>query len=727
MAELREQHHREIERLSHHGGGGDDASHSVNQLRLELLQERAERAREQEGYRQVLHEKEAMQAEHRRELARLQAELDDLRLQLESAHANSHQSTEMLNRTRLRMEEYELKMRESDDLSPKLMQCMTKLTVAAKRADSLTLQLDEQAAQHRTETNSLKHELTAMAHQLEDALSGPMSPPRLKESYESKISSYELRISEMRSSYEIRISTAERRSDESREHHADLEAELAKAQSELKWYQESNQERLNVMQDEKLRAIEELENALLERDEMERQVAQIQHKLEDALREIEVLRTQLSEANHALQLERQKSQSLESECSRLEITISQTESHADDLARGEEAAARIYNQAMETMNAERESHSIEVRELKTLLHELRRHEEELSDQLTRQARESQQERSTLQLHLSESRMEIDTLNSRVLMMEQELSSSRSDGHHELEALHHELEDTKMSMRGLEKLLTEAGKERGMLDEKIEELERELLHSRDSSKHGQREMATLQDRCDYLEEMLKDTRVDRDSQASVVNDQFNELRMKQEEGGTLKSELGHLQESYKLIAASEAELRDKCAALEREGPRGKHQLVQAEHTLALMKDELEHTRKMARKAGEELTASSVRHSDDMDMAMNELASARSKQTEMAHQLRSGETELMQLRDQLHRAELVNQRAVHTADMSSQRRPAHSEAHIARRRPSADIKFAMKPVAPKVVESASAHAKSHLDLSDHDRLVQEAANFHLDMGI
>jgi len=631
----------------------------------------------------------------------------------------------MLNRTRLRMEEYELQMRESDDLSPKLMQSMTKLTVATKRADSLTLQLDEQAAQHRTELSSLKHELTSMAHQLEDALSGPMSPPRLKESYESKISSYEQRIAEMRSSYEIRISTAERRSDESREHHADLEAELAKAQSELKWYQESNQERLNVMQDEKLRAIEELENALLERDEMERQVAQIQHKLEDALHEIELLRTQISEANHALQLERQKSQSLESECSRLEITISQTELHADDLRAGEEAAARIYNQAMETMNAERESHSIEVRELKTLLHELRRHEEALSDQLTQQARESQQERSTLQHHLSESRMEIDTMHSQRSMMEKELSSSRSDGHHELEALHHEFEDTKMSMRGLEKLLAEAAKERGMLDEKIEELERELLHSRDSSKHGHREMATLQDRCDYLEEMLKDLRVDRDSQASVVNDQFDELRMKQEEGSTLKSELGHLQESYKLIAASEAECRDKCAALEREGPRGKHQLVQAEHTLALMKDELEHTRKMARKAGEELTASSVRHSDDMDMAMNELSTARSKQTEMAHQLRSGETELMQLRDQLHRAELVNQRAVHTAEMSSQRRP--SEAHVARRRPSQDIKFAMKPVAPKVVESASAYSKSHLDLSDHDRLVQEAANFHLDMGI
>merc|ERR1712166_1279367 len=434
---------------------------------------------------------------------------------------------------------------------------------------------------------------------------------------------------------------------------------------------------------------------------MERQVAQIQHKLEDALHEIELLRAQISEANHALQLERQKSQSLESECSRLEITISQTELHADDLRAGEEAAARIYNQAMETMNAERESHSIEVRELKTLLHELRRHEEALSDQLTQQARESQQERPTLQHHLSESRMEIDTMHSQRSMMEKELSSSRSDGHHELEALHHEFEDTKMSMRGLEKLLAEAAKERGMLDEKIEELERELLHSRDSSKHGHREMATLQDRCDYLEKMLKDLRVDRDSQASVVNDQFDELRMK------------------------EAECRDKCAALEREGPRGKHQLVQAEHTLALMKDELEHTRKMARKAGEELTASSVRHSDDMDMAMNELSTARSKQTEMAHQLRSGETELMQLRDQLHRAELVNQRAVHTAEMSSQRRPP--EAHVARRRPSQDIKFAMKPVAPKVVESASAYSKSHLDLSDHDRLVQEAANFHLDMGI
>lgn len=739
MAELRAQHHREIERLSQQPASGGDAPHAVNQLRLELLQERAERAREQEGYRQVLHEKEDLQHAHRREVARLNAELDDLRMQLETAHANSHQSTEMLNRTRLKMEEYELKMREGDDMGPKLMQTMTKLTVATKRGDSLTLQLDEQAAQHRTEISALKHELTAMAHQLEDALSGPMSPPRLKESYESKISSYELRITEMRTSYEIRITTAERRADEAREHHADLEAELGKAQSELKWLQESHHGKMQLLIHEKEQAMDQREDAMLERDEMERQVAQIQHKLEDALREIDVLRTQLSEAQHALQLERQKSQDLESELSRISMQISQTEAHADDLRAGEEAAARIYNQAMETMNAERESHSIEVRELKTLLAELRRHQDDDAEHTSRATREFAHKEAQWRQQLADSRHEMETIISQRTVTERELHLYRSESNGELEILHEELESTRLNLRQLEKLLSESDTERGSLYEKIEDLEIEITRTRDGSHHSEREMATLQDRCAYLEEMLDDLRTDRDSQASVVNGQFEELKMKQNEGSNLKAELSHLQESYKLIAHSESELREQVAVLQREGPRGKHQIVQAEHTLTLMKDELEHTRKMAKKAGEELTAASNRHSDDMDMAMGELTAARSKQTEMAHQLRSCENEVLQLREQLHRAELAQQRAQHEVDIkrttATSRRPgsrrgSHSDVsktvHVDEFRSRVDNMITADTL-PAARGGASATAPSHLDLSDHERLLKEAGSFHLDMGL
>jgi Ca2+-binding EF-hand superfamily protein len=732
MVELRAQHHREIERLSQQQPtGAGDAPHAINQLRLELLQERAERAREQEGYRQVLHEKEDLQHAHRREVARLNAELDDLRMQLETAHANSHQSTEMLNRTRLKMEEYELKMREGDDMGPKLMQTMTKLTVATKRGDSLVLQLDEQAAQHRTEISALKHELTAMAHQLEDALSGPMSPPRLKESYESKISSYELRITEMRTSYEIRITTAERRADEAREYHADLEADLGKAQSELKWLQESHQGKMQLLIQEKEQAMDQREDAMLERDEMERQVAQIQHKLEDALREIEVLRTMLSEAQHALQLERQKSQDLESELSRISIQISQTEAHADDLRAGEEAAARIYKQAMETMNAERESHSIEVRELKTMLVELRRHQDDEAEHTSRAAREFAHKEAQWRQQLADSRHEMETIISQRTVIEKELHVSRSEKSGELEILHEELESTRMNLRQLERVVSKSDEERGSLYEKIETLEIEITRTRDGSHHSEREMATLQDRCAYLEEMLNDMRTDRDSQASVVNGQFEELKMKQTEGSNLKAELSHLQESYKLIAHSESELREQVAVLQREGPRGKHQIVQAEHTLALMKDELEHTRKMAKKAGEELTAASNRHSDDMDMAMGELTAARSKQTEMAHQLRSCENEVLQLKEQLHRAELAQQRAQHEVDIKrTTRRGSHSDVsktvHIDEFRSRVDNLITSDSL-PAARGGASATAASHLDLSDHERLLKEAGSFHLDMGL
>ena len=59
--------------------------------------------------------------------------------------------------------------------------------------------------------------------------------------------------------------------------------------SSLLWcvrLQESSQEKLSVIQEEKLQALDDVQNTLVERDDIERQVAQYQHKLEDTEREV---------------------------------------------------------------------------------------------------------------------------------------------------------------------------------------------------------------------------------------------------------------------------------------------------------------------------------------------------------------------------------------------------------------------------------------------------------
>ena len=186
-------------------------------------------------------------------------------------------------------------------------------------------------------------------------------------------------------------------------------------------------------------------------------------------------------------------------------------------------------------------------------------------------------------------------------------------------------------------------------------------------------------------------------------------------------------------------------MEREGPRGKHQLAQAEHTLNLTQDELGHTRKMAQKAAEELTSASRRHADDMDMAMKELAASRTKQTELVQQLREAERDILDLREQLHRAELgAHQREnkarrgsadLYTAPATSHYTPG-SHAGIDEFRSRADEMIkpeasvgvaANSPVDDfrKRVQDISANVQSSLDLSDHDKLLKEAGSFHTDM--
>eukprot|EP00658_Telonema_sp_P-2_P033857 TRINITY_DN24766_c0_g1_i1.p1 TRINITY_DN24766_c0_g1~~TRINITY_DN24766_c0_g1_i1.p1 ORF type:complete len:208 (-),score=52.66 TRINITY_DN24766_c0_g1_i1:88-711(-) len=194
-------------------------------------------------------------------------------------------------------------------------------------------------------------------------------------------------------------------------------------------------------------------------------------------------------------------------------------------------------------------------------------------------------------------------------------------------------------------------------------------------------------------------------------------------------------------------------LEREAPRGRHQVTQLEHSLNLVRDELEHTRKIANQANDELTQMSRRHTEEMQRSMSELTAARAKQTELGDRLRTAEAELR--RGDPSSSSQPTDRSIERYDRSIGRHDQSIGRHdrsIESRtygsnlaetkddfRSRVDGLIKSKPTTASVgvipergFSSAaefrekveSMQKESSLDLSDHDRLMKEAGMFHED---
>ena len=125
-----------------------------------------------------------------------------------------------------------------------------------------------------------------------------------------------------------------------------------------------------------------------------------------------------------------------------EEQIKDLESVKDELEREsqrskteERHATQVYNQAMLTLNVERESHQKEVEELQAELRMLKQQQEHKTQHNTELQTEFAETRSTLQRELI----------------------------HSQEAL----EESRTAVRGLEKMLAEAGKERTAYSERME--------------------------------------------------------------------------------------------------------------------------------------------------------------------------------------------------------------------------------------------------------------------
>lgn len=194
-------------------------------------------------------------------------------------------------------------------------------------------QADDRAALGH-EVQVLKQELASTAQQLHDALRGAESMTSLEQQLAKQTDEFETRLAQMEAQYESRIQSNTRSMLKAQDASDAADAELCQCRDQLQRYMPTFRGELMTCSCRARRTIEDLQYGS-QTQTTESQITQMRREMLEA-------QTQLR----------------------------RTRAQVEELQKGEELAKQVFDQTMTTLDAERDAHAREVRELQQLISQL---------------------------------------------------------------------------------------------------------------------------------------------------------------------------------------------------------------------------------------------------------------------------------------------------------------------------------------------------------------------